>query len=79
MSYNNTKAQEKAKSKWYRYRKFTKRPHADYPRSLVEVVFQKVGNDIKIVYNKHKYYRILFKLKRIEDGRENTESSCWWS
>ena len=28
---------ERAKSKWYRYRKFTKRPHADYPGALVEV------------------------------------------
>ena len=26
------------KSKWHRYRKFTKRPHADYPGALVEVV-----------------------------------------
>lgn len=28
---------ERVKSKWYRYRKFTKRPHADYPGALVEV------------------------------------------
>ena len=28
---------ERAKSKWHRYRKFTKRPHADYPGALVEV------------------------------------------
>ena len=28
---------ERAKSKWYRYRKFTKRPHAEYPGALVEV------------------------------------------
>lgn len=28
---------ERAKSKWYRYRKFTKRPHAGYPGALVEV------------------------------------------
>lgn len=28
---------ERAKSKQYRYRKFTKRPYADYPGALVEV------------------------------------------
>lgn len=28
---------ERAKSKWYRYRKFTKRPRAAYPGALVEV------------------------------------------
>ena len=28
---------ERTKSKWYRYRKFTKRPHANYPGALVEV------------------------------------------
>ena len=27
---------------------------------------RKVGNNAKIVYNKHKYYRILFKLKRVK-------------